>query len=427
MKFMSNNVDFLLIGGGAAGLMAGLRAQKAGLDCLILEKGPEAGRKLCLTGGGRGNFLNTGCWSKQEAFTRAADAKRLRSMDRHFPQESIRQYFTSLGLPSKCEDHGRVFPVSEKASDTRDVLLENYLAAGGRIYYGQNISSLRPESSGLCAESKDGSLFRGRQALLAVGGTSFPRTGSSGDIARFAEMLGLSYKNFSPALCPLKLSSPFPADLAGISLEEAALTYSIRPEKGRKKRRITRRGALLFTKEGLSGPLILNSSADLSEEGNFAEAELNLLPDEDENSLRQRLTEEAESKPKRLVKTYLRSLLPARLADSLWAETCRLSGAAEGLNFASLSKKQMNILLKVLLSRPVRPLDPPSAAVSMVSRGGILPDEINWRSMELRPYKGIYIAGECIDIDFISGGFQLCFAFQSGALAAYSAVSALKY
>ena len=128
-----NTVTFLSVGAGPASLMAAVTAAKAGVPSLILEKGPEAGRKLCLSGGGRGNFCNTGCWSNLEALSRPVDKKRLRTAEELLPPEKLRHLFAAEGLPSVVEDEGRVFPKSQNASDIRDLLLNTYLKAGGRI------------------------------------------------------------------------------------------------------------------------------------------------------------------------------------------------------------------------------------------------------------------------------------------------------
>lgn len=431
---MVNNVAFLLIGAGPASLMAGIFAARQGLDCLILEKGPQAGRKLALSGGGRGNFCNLRCWSDPACFSRPEDARRLRRMDLLFPVAELRDFMAGLGLPSKVEDNGRVFPQSDKASDLRDRLEKAYLAAGGRLLFNKNVIDIKPPEScsdGSGADSagahdqlfrlccQDGSVYTAEQVLLATGGASFPRCGSDGSCLTFFQRLGLDFRPFTAALVPLRLKNKFPPDLAGLSLEKAALYYVLQKPGEKKKQVIERSGPVLWQKDGLSGPLILNCSADLYDKERLRDVRFSLLPETDSAGLSRTWAEKAVSQAKRPVRSYLREILPKRLADYIWSET----GFPLELNFASLSKKQMAVLNEALLARPLIPGPAPSAEHAMASRGGLAADEINWRTMEVRRYPGLYAAGECLDIDFISGGFHLCFAFQSGRLAAESVVT----
>lgn len=423
---MVNNVQFLVIGGGAAGLMAGKTAAENGIKTLIVEKGPEPGRKLNITGGGRGNFTNLRAWDDETVFSRPEDAKRLKALGRLLPVPRLRTLFHEIGVSSKEEDEGRIFPRSDKASDLTKALQKAFLKAGGSFVFNEDINKIRCDRGVFEAESMSGKLFRANNLLAASGGASYPHTGSSGSGLIFAEQLGLEYKPFGPALCSLNLREGFPARLEGISLDEAELNYELRAEKGRRSYKVSRRGPILWQKKGLSGPLILNASADLYESGRLISAELNFLPNETSDSLQESIAGYAAEFPKRRISSWLRTLLPQRPADFLYEKCFGERAADERLNFANFSKQDRHALINLLLHFPLEAAAPPPLRTAMACRGGILPDEINWRTMESKKLPGLYFAGELIDIDFISGGFHLTFAFQSGYAAAAAVCSKIR-
>lgn len=419
---MINIVSFLVIGGGAAGLMGALSAQRAGLDTVILEKGPKTGRKLAVSGGGRGNFCNTGCWRNTEALSRKEDKKRLISMDKRFPVEELRAFMAEIGVPSVTEAEGRVFPKSHKASDIGDALKKAFEKAGGRIVYGASAEYLSKCEEGWEVRLADGRVYRAGKLLLASGGASYPQTGSEGDALRFFRALGLSCRAFTPALCALRLRNGFGPGLEGVSLEDAGLFYTLKQKRG--ERKVRARGPVMWQKKGLSGPLILNHAADLFEDG-LESCELSFLPDETDESLAETLRAYGETYPKRQVCRYLREILPGRLADHIWQNCAAKTGCREELTFAELSRQVLKELCGELLRRPLLPASPPPVEQAMASRGGLDPDELNWRTCEIKKCPGLYAAGECVDIDFISGGYHLCFAFQSGRQAGLAAAGEL--
>ncbi len=420
-----NTVTFLSVGAGPASLMAAVTAAKAGVPSLILEKGPEAGRKLCLSGGGRGNFCNTGCWSNLEALSRPVDKKRLRTAEELLPPEKLRHLFAAEGLPSVVEDEGRVFPKSQNASDIRDLLLNTYLKAGGRILYEHPAKRVESEGKDFRVICRNNACFKARFLLLAPGAASYPQCGSSGDALEFFDALGLKHRPFRPALSPLRLKNPFPPELEGLSLQDAALRYKMKKERGKGTVLKEKRGPVMWQRRGLSGPLILNASADLYD-ARIQDIALSFLPEENEESLKKLFNERRLHDGKKQIRRELRDLLPNRLADYLLQHLLSARNLPETLNFAALSKTLEEDLIHLLLSSPLIPDSPPPLAGAMACRGGLDPDETDWRSMGIKKYPGLYAAGECMDIDFISGGYHLCFAFQSGYLAARDIIRRLQ-
>lgn len=422
---MNKSVPILIVGGGSAGLMAALAAGRIGVPALILEKGSEPGRKLAITGGGRGNFTHVKL-PDQSAFCLEENAdKLLRPLSNALPPAEIRRVFAELGVSSYVDEEGRVYPKTNQAADLVEALRRGVLTSDGQIAHNQNVVKIESDGAGWVV-STDTAEYYADSVIVASGGASYPHTGSSGDSQRFFRSLDLRCRDFTPALAPLLLQKPFPPELEGISLPDAALTYRI---KGRRKTLdIVRRGAMLWQKRGLSGPLILNSSADFYDKDHFINGSLrlNFLPDYSLETFTDVLRSYGAENPRHSVVRFLKTKLPNRLAAYLWQDCVEASSCPETLTFANLSKQMVVTVSDILLDYPLEPAQAPPLRVAMASRGGLDPSELNLRTMAVKSRPGLYAVGECVDFDFISGGWHLTFAFQSAWLAGQAAARETK-
>ncbi len=420
---MMNIVPILIIGGGAAGLMAGVAAARQGVPALILEKTTSVGSKLALSGGGRGNLSNVMLDNftalpdgSADPFCSAEQAlKLLRPLNQELPPRKIRSLFKELGVATYADPEGRVYPVGDKAADLTTALRQEVLKGGGKILTGQHVTEIFHEEHWIVRTDKE--QFKAEAVIIATGGASYPQTGSSGEALAFFRQMDLNVSPFAPALTPLLLETPFPAELAGISLPEVTLSYQVKGQRRKLQRQRT--GPILWQKKGLSGPVVLNSSAELYDTETFVPGSLhlNFLGQMTDEGFKEALREYGQQHPKRSVRRYLEEQLPERLAQFLWTTFTSHAGVAEDLTFANLAKTVLHSLSQYCLSYPLTPASPPPLRVAMASRGGLLVNEVNLRTMAIKSQTGLYVAGECIDLDFISGGFHLTFAFQSGWLA----------
>lgn len=430
----------IIIGGGPAGLMAALSAGYQCVPALVLEKGPTCGRKLQITGGGRGNLTNLNLQSGWQApfptdpyCSTENAAKILRPLHTALPPSEIRKIFHNLGVETYADEEGRVYPVSNRAQDLSDALQRGVLKTGGIILTNMPVVNILTTATDATASLQatlpdwqvvtEREIYHTSNLIITTGGASYPQTGSTGDGNRLFAQTGLPSRPFTPALTAIIPSKPFPQEFAGITLPDVSLSYLVRGKH--KNIRRQRRGSLLFQRKGLSGPVALNSSADLSDPNRFVEGSLhlNFLPALSQDEFRQELRGFGQSHPKQQISRFLETLLPSRLASYLWAKLCAEQGFATDTRFASLSTALQEALTAELLSYPLTPTSPPPIRTAMASRGGLDPAQINFRTMETkRP--GLYAAGECIDLDFVTGGFHLTFAFESGFVAGKAAAAA---
>ncbi len=428
---MGKTHQVLIIGGGAAGLLAALAAGYQGVPAIILEKGPSCGKKLGITGGGRGNLTNLALqngWqaqTPQDPFCAQEQAEKiLRPLHQALPPAAIRKLFADLGVPTYADEEGRVYPKSNQAQDLTDALVRGVLKTGGQIITQTPVVNLlRGEDWQVVTEKE---LYHTKNLVITCGGASYPQTGSSGDGNRLFANLDVAVRPFSPALTALLVEEAFPAELAGITLPEVRLSYLLRGKHKNSQRE--RQGSLLFQRKGLSGPVVINSSADLYDRERYVEGslKLNLIPSLDPQDYAHALEEYAKAYPKRHVSRFLETLLPARLADQLWKILCQACKFREETQMANLSKPMKQALTEKLFAYKLTPSTPPPLRVAMAARGGLATKEVNFRTMELTRYKGLFAAGECLDLDFKTGGYHLTFAFQSGFLAGTEAARRVK-
>ena len=400
--------DHLCIGGGPAGVFAALTAAANGKRCMILEHNKQLGRKLRITGKGRCNLTNN-CDRDTLLANIPANGKFLYSaLSRYTPQD-VMAYFEGLGVPLKTERGNRVFPVSDRAEDIVQALQKAVQRAGIPVVHGNAAHLILEQGRCLGVRTADGREFRAGTTLLATGGLSYPKTGSDGTGYRLAEEAGHTIVPPMPSLIPLVTKENWCRDAMGLSLRNVTL----RLYRG-EKCVFEDLGEMLFTHFAVSGPLVLSASA-LMRKGSPEDyrLEIDLKPGLTPEQLDKRIQRDLAESPNRDLGNILHALLPAKLI----LPVLRLCGIAPDTKANTLTKAQRLTLGSCIkaVSLHVRAFRPIEEAI--ITRGGVSVKEVDARTMASKRCEGLYFAGEILDLDGYTGGFNLQIAFST----AYSA------
>jgi hypothetical protein len=403
----------IVIGAGAAGLMAAAKAAEKGKNVLLLEKNDRVGKKLLISGKGRCNITNS---TDIEGLISniPGNGNFLYSAFYTFSNEDMIALLNSEGLETKVERGGRVFPVSDSAKDVVKVLQRYAQKKGAKIRLNSHVSEIIKEDGAVTGvRLKDGSILETSSVIIATGGLSYPGTGSTGDGYAMAKKLGHNIVPLKPSLVPLIVKEKWVAQLQGLSLKNVEIT--IADKKG--KRIYNDFGEMLFTHFGVSGPLILSASRHiLSYDYRNVRLSIDLKPALDEETLDARIQRDFEKFTRKQFKNSLDELLPQKLIPVI----IMLSEIPEDKPVNQITKAERRALVKLLknLSMEIDGSRPISEAI--VTAGGVSTDEINPSTMESKLIKGLYFAGEVIDLDGYTGGFNLTIAFSTGYLAGIS-------
>ncbi len=409
----------VIVGGGAAGLMAAISAAENGADVLVLEKMPAPGRKILITGKGRCNFTNR-CEIADFPKFFPNNGAFLYSALRAFDNQDLIDYLAAHGVPSKVERGGRLFPVSDKAADVVDALVKTARQAGVRIQTSRPVQSVRVADGRVSGVVAGLETVPADAVILATGGLSYPGTGSTGDGYRLAKELGHSVTPLAPALVPLEVAESWIGELQGLSLKNVSALVRI---NGRKVD--SDFGELMFTHFGLSGPIILSLSQAASRALKQTPrpeivVSVNLKPALTPETLDKRLQRDFTAFARKQFKNSLGELLPAKLIPVV----IRLSGIAPEKPVHQISRDERRQLVELLqnLCFTIRGTRPVAEAV--VTAGGVAVKEIQPKTMESRLVGGLYFAGEILDVDGYTGGFNLQAAFSTGCVAGRAAALA---
>ena len=409
----------VIVGGGAAGLMAAISAAENGADVLVLEKMPAPGRKILITGKGRCNFTNR-CEITDFPKFFPNNGAFLYSALRAFDNQDLIDFLAAHGVPSKVERGGRLFPVSDKAVDVVDALVKTARQTGVRIQTSRPVQSIRVADGRVSGVVAGLETVPADAVILATGGLSYPGTGSTGDGYRLAKELGHSVTPLAPALVPLEVAESWIGELQGLSLKNVSALVRI---NGRKVD--SDFGELMFTHFGLSGPIILSLSQAASRALKQTPrpeivVSVNLKPALTPETLDKRLQRDFTAFARKQFKNSLGELLPAKLIPVV----IRLSGIAPEKPVHQISRDERRQLVELLqnLCFTIRGTRPVAEAV--VTAGGVAVKEIQPKTMESRLVGGLYFAGEILDVDGYTGGFNLQAAFSTGCVAGRAAALA---
>lgn len=406
----------IVTGGGAAGMMAALFSARAGASVTLIDHNEKLGKKVYITGKGRCNVTNA---ADMEQFMRRI-YRNPRFMYAAFAELNNRDVMAlmeGLGVPLKVERGDRVFPVSDKASDVIHGLTRELNRLGVEIRLNTGAEALIIEG-GACRGVRltDGSELRADAVIVATGGVSYPSTGSTGDGYRLAEQAGHGVKPALPALAPIETVESWPANLMGLSLKNVTLTAFVRG--GRKEKKLnSEMGEMLFTHFGISGPLALTLSSLLPEDMSAVRLSIDLKPALDEQTLDARLLRDFRAMSRKQLISVMDGLAPHSLAEQL----LKLAGLSPTMPVHSVTAEQRRAILDILKNLPLTPKRLRDFNEAIVTRGGVEVKGVNPSTMESKLVPGLYFAGEVLDVDAQTGGFNLQIAWSTGALAGKSA------
>lgn len=400
-----------VIGGGAAGQIAAIKAAENGHRVTIFEQNEKLGKKLFITGKGRCNVTNA---ADREGFFRhvVRNPRFLYSAYAHFDSAAIMALIEAAGVPLKVERGQRVFPVSDHSSDILKALEKTVRVSGVNVRLNTRVSAILT-SGGAVSGVRVGETVEPFDAvILATGGLSYPSTGSTGDGFRFAQALGHTVVPPKGSLVPFETAEPWCAELSGLTLKNVTLTaYN---KKG--KEVYSELGEMLFTHFGVSGPLVLSASALVAEEPEGTVLSIDLKPGLSEEQLDARLLRDLAANAKKTFAGALYGLLPQKLLGVV-LETAGIDGAAQAGN---CTKAQRRALIETLKGLKLHVTGARPIAEAIVTRGGVSVSEVNPSTMESKKVANLYFAGELLDTDAFTGGFNLQIAWSTGALAGSS-------
>jgi predicted Rossmann fold flavoprotein len=396
--------DVIIIGGGAAGCIAAIIAAKQGRIVAIFEKNGRLGKKLLITGKGRCNITNN-CTQEELMQNIPCNPRFLYSAFSQFSPQDVMDFFENEGVPLKTERGNRVFPQSDKAKDIV-VALEKCIKEYGVKLVANKVTALILED-GVCKGVKcNDEEYFAESVLIATGGKSYPATGSTGDGYTLAISAGHTVTPLKPSLVPIVAEEKYCSDMMGLSLKN--VTLNLYDEK---KKIYSEMGEMLFTHFGISGPLVLSASSHIRnmERGRY-KIFIDLKPSLSEEKLDLRIQRDFADNINKSFINSLGKLLPNKMIPVVVG----LSGIPFDLKVNSITKEQRKNLVKLLKAFPItvtgfRPIEE-----AIVTSGGVSVKEINPKTMESKLVKGLFFAGEVIDVDGYTGGFNLQIAFSTG-------------
>lgn len=410
------SLDLIVVGGGAAGMMAAGRAAELGCSVCLVEKNERLGRKIDITGKGRCNLTNN-CSVQELIASVPSNGRFLYGAVSSFTPQDTMAFFESLGVPVKTERGNRVFPVSDHAKDVSGALGDWLRRAGCEVRRGTVQSLLLHEGRTVGVRLQSGEEIFAGAVLIACGGASYPATGSTGDGYRLAEQAGHTVTPLRPSLVPLVAQGEDCSEMMGLSLRNIGLSVW---DRRKKKEIYSDFGELLFTHFGLSGPVILSASSHLREmEPGRYEARIDLKPALSPEQLDARLQRDFSENKNRDFVNSLGALLPRKLIPV----AVRRSGIPGDLKCNAITREMRRGFLQLLKSFSVEIQGFRSLAEAIVTSGGVSVKELNPKTMESRLVSGLYFAGEVVDVDAYTGGFNLQIAFSTGRAAAEAIAS----
>ena len=402
----------LIAGGGAAGMYAAVTAAALGHKVELFEKNDRLGRKLFITGKGRCNVTND-CGPEELLAAVVRNRKFLYSAFYTFGSRDMMDFLEKAGVPLKTERGNRVFPVSDHSSDIIRALERRIREYGVHIRLKSTVKSLYTDNgrvSGLYLQ--DGSLHRGDAVIVATGGLSYPSTGSDGDGYRFAGECGLQVTELAPSLVPLRTKEEYIPRMQGLSLKNVTLTV-----KNGKKILYQDFGEMMFTHSGITGPLVLSASAHigdaLKKQGELP-AFIDLKPALAEEQLDARILREFETGKNKQFKNVISVLFPASLTPVM----VEIGGIPPEKPVHEISREERHHFGSLIKNFPVTVTGLGEFKEAVITRGGVAVKEISPSTMESKKMPGLYFAGEVLDLDAVTGGYNLQIAWSTAYLAA---------
>ena len=404
-----NKIKIAVIGGGAAGLMAAGVALKYGADVTVFDHSGRLGKKLAITGKGRCNVTNNSAINDILENITVNPRFMYAPLNAFSPADTI-EFFEGLGVPLKTERGNRVFPVSDKAFDIVDAL-KRYAEDAQKVY--EHVKSVRPlDIGGFEVVSERSRIFD--KVIIATGGKSYPLTGSDGSGYKLAMRLGHTVTELTPSLIPIESPSPLCLQMQGLSLKNVGI--SVADASGAVL--YSDFGEMMFTHFGVTGPMILSASAHLKKQDISAlKLRIDLKPALDEKTLNERILSDFSKNANKDFVNSLPALLPSKMIEPFIA----LSGIDGRKKVNAVTKEERHRFLSLLKGLPICVQGARPIAEAIITKGGVSLSEIAPRTMASKKAAGLYFAGEVLDLDAYTGGFNLQIAFCTAVLAGESA------
>lgn len=406
--------DVIIIGGGASGMFSGVISSKRGKSVLIIEKNKNLGEKLKITGGGRCNITNAEFniqrflknYGKAEHFLYSPFSK--------FSSEDTFKYFESLGLPLVVQARKRAFPITEKALDVYRVLKEELDKNNITIKNNCEVKSIKTEDNLIKEVLTSRGLFKAKSFILATGGYSHPETGSTGSGFKFLKDLGHSVVDPTPSVVPLEVSDLWVYKLAGLSLSFMKITFFLD-----NKKQFSKKGKILFTHFGLSGPLILNSASSVGAllEAGKVTAFIDTYPDTDLGSLEEKVIKVFDNNKNKTFKNILKEITPDGTSKAIGSIVDFIDPEIKVHSITRENRKKFVRLMKAL---PVHITNLMGYDRAVVVDGGVLLSEVDTKTMKSKLYNNLYIIGDLLNINRPSGGYGLQICWTTGYVAGTS-------
>lgn len=402
------DIDVIIIGGGAAGAMAGVYCGMYGKKTVIFEPNGKIGKKLAITGKGRCNLTNN-CSNDQIMKNIPVNSKFLYSAFSQYSVEEVMDFFEQSGVPLKTERGNRVFPKSDKAADIIYALEKNLKSFGVKLIK-ERVTKIITENGVCTGVEAGGKTYKSRSVLVATGGKSYPLTGSTGDGYKLAENVGHTITKLKPSLVPIECNEKYCADMMGLSLRNVTLSLF-----DKDKKIYSELGEMLFTHFGISGPLVLTASSHIREmQPNRYKMLIDLKPGLTMQQLDARIIRDFDENINKIFGNSISKLLPAKIIPTI----VRLSGIEGERKINQITKEERQNFAYLIKNFPLtvkgfRPIEE-----AIITSGGISVKEINPKTMESKLISGLFFAGEIIDVDGYTGGFNLQIAFSTAYAAA---------
>lgn len=412
--------DIAVIGGGPAGMMAAGRASELGAKVILIEKNDELGKKLLISGGGRCNLTNA------ELNTRKFLAK-FKNSDQFlfspFSQWSVKEtldFFHSRKMETKIEEGGRVFPVSDNSKSVWDVLVEYMKENGVTILSNSPVVDFIHDKFIIEAvKLKNGEIIKARSFILATGGKSRPETGSTGDGFVWLKKIGHTVITPEPALVPITIEDNWVKQLSGLSLSDIRVKIFQNGQKQEMKK-----GKILFTHFGLSGPVVLNMSKDIGELIKYGEVylSLDLFPQFDHGALDLKIQEIFSEQSNKQLKNCLNALLPSAIVPIV----IKMAGVDPETFCHSITREERLKLSKVIKDMSMKVTGLLGIEKAIITSGGVTLEEVDFKTMSSRIFPNLYLVGDILNIDRPSGGYSLQLCWTTGFVAGTAAAVALE-
>lgn len=410
MKEKLDSIDVLIVGCGAAGMMAGITASEKGAKVLIIEKNNIPGKKLVLTGNGRCNLTNAEPNIRKLVNCYGNNGKFLFNAFSFMGPKEVISFFEKKGVKTKTEKNNRVFPITDNSRDILNVLISSLQTNNVNISYNSEVNKVNVFNNKI---TEVGFLRNGKEIkvksnnyIFSTGGKSYPNTGSDGSSYPLLKNIGHSIIKPIPSLFPFKIKEGWVKELKGVSLNRVKVSFNSK---------INDIGEIIFTHFGLSGPAILNMSKKINRFLSEKETELNIdfMPDHMMEDIEKDFFKELSLRPNKNIKNYLQKFIPKRLAVSLLL----LSNIDISKKLSSITKKERLFLIQRLKKNKINIIGGMNFNNSMVTSGGVSLEEVDQKTMKSKLIDNLYFAGEILDIDGPTGGYNLQACWSTGFLA----------